>query len=311
MPPKAKQSTALELAKKDFAALQLIENSDASLPDIVHDFLAGQPLGVKHLQKGIVASGGGVAWKVQHGRGRPTMAEELDGVIIDVRRTRAWYKIPYEQSGGGSPPDCFSIDMVKGIGTFQGQDCATCPMNQWGSNVRGSGKGKACGERIRLFLLRKDNLLPMMIGVPPTSLDPVEQYLVGILDKGIFQYWRVMTRLTLEEADGPSGKYSWIQPELVGTLEDEVFAGVSGYRDGLRPIIDRSMEELARLGDVVPGEVTFRDEQTGLLMRMDPETGELTVIPEDADGNPIDIDDDGDAVDPAAPEVVEQAAPLI
>ena len=97
----------------------------------------------------------------------------------------------------------------------------------------------------------------------------------------------------MSETDSPTGKYSWIQPEILGLLDDEEFAGVSAYREGLRPIIDRSMEEFARLGDVITGEFAFRDEQTGLLMRMDPETGELTIIPEDSDGNPIDVDDDG------------------
>lgn len=303
MPPKAKTS-ALAIKPDEFNALAMIQSAERPLPEIVNDFLAGQPLQVKHLQKGIVASGGGVAWKIQAGRGRPTATEEIDGVIIDVRRTRAWYKVPYEQSGGGTAPDCFSIDMVKGIGTFQDQDCATCPMNQWGSSPRGSGKGKLCGERIRLFLLRQDSLLPMVIGVPPTSLDPVEQYLIGILDKGIFQYWRALTRLTLEEADGPSGKYSWIRSEMLGTLEDDTFNGISGYREGLRPIIDQSMEEFAKMGDQAQGDVVFRDEQTGAWYRMDSETGELIALPLDVDGNPIETDDEGDAVDPAPPEVV-------
>ena len=188
MSPKAKTTTALAVKPADFIALELVKQSDADLPALVYDFLGGQPLQVKHLQKAIVSSGGGVAWKVQNGRGRPTMAEEIDGVIIDLRRIRGWHKVPYDQSSGGTAPDCFSIDMVKDIGTFQGHDCLTCPMNQWGSSSRGSGNGKACGERIRLFLLRQDDLFPMIVNVPPTSLAPVEQYLVGLSDNLILPH---------------------------------------------------------------------------------------------------------------------------
>lgn len=278
-----KKSQETALAVSDFTALSMIKDSGGDLMETIHDFLAGGELRIQHLQRGVVPTGGNIMWMVKAGKGRPTAVETIEGVIIEAKRSRAWYKVPYEESGGGSPPDCISLDMRKGVALTEhgpGTDCATCPFNQWGSSSRkgGSGRGKACGERIWLFLLRQDHLLPMLINAPTTSLESIDQYLMSILDSGIMQYWRVMTKLTLEQGNNGAVDYAWIQAENMGPVSEELFAEIQGYRNTFRPIIQASMESLARRSDgadVIDGTATYVDPETGEILDVDPETGEM------------------------------------
>lgn len=63
--------------------------------------------------------------------------------------------------------------------------CAVCPMNQWGSDLKG-GRGKACSEKHYFFVLPVDpelaSLKPYRLIAPPTSLKDINtffSYLVG------------------------------------------------------------------------------------------------------------------------------------
>ena len=71
-------------------------------------------------------------------RSQPT--EQAIAVLQQDRR--AFWDIGYDESGGGSPPDCHSLDARIGYGWRRGmaegqhsqQGCKTCPLSQWGSN---------------------------------------------------------------------------------------------------------------------------------------------------------------------------------
>jgi len=64
-----------------------------------------------------------------------TKVETFKGVILDMNRTNAYWAIPYDESGGGSPPTCSSLNGVTvepGSEEVQSptNSCLDCPQNK-------------------------------------------------------------------------------------------------------------------------------------------------------------------------------------
>lgn len=106
-------------------------------------------------------------------------AGPMYAVVLDHRNFNRYYTKPYDPQNP-TPPDCFAIakdfDSMspynhEGVKDPQSNDCASCPMNQFGSGP--TGKGKACRNMVRLALARPDasaNDDPMTLEVPPSAL---------------------------------------------------------------------------------------------------------------------------------------------
>jgi len=111
--------------------------------------------------------------------------DELKGVIVFKHKARALW--PRESES--NIPACSSMDGVTGqlsdegreqLKIPNGQTCATCPFNQWGSGTDELGnptKGKACKEMRRIFLLIEGQGMPAMVTLPPTSIKEFDQYI--------------------------------------------------------------------------------------------------------------------------------------
>lgn len=76
------------------------------------------------------------------------LGDEINVVVVDFVSTNKFYSGPYNPSNP-SPPDCYAIGRVLGdmapeadSPSVQADDCATCPLNQFGSGL--NGKSKAC-----------------------------------------------------------------------------------------------------------------------------------------------------------------------
>ncbi|POB10115.1 hypothetical protein [Sulfobacillus sp. hq2] len=113
----------------------------------------------------------------------------MTGVILAVREAR-W--MPFiELDGKGNeierdpvPTQCQLVE--RGVGEWhtapldidgpvERRECASCPMNRWGTAANG-GKGKACREKRLLLVLRDGEALPVVVVAPPTSLLSVGQF---------------------------------------------------------------------------------------------------------------------------------------
>jgi len=60
--------------------------------------------------------------------------ETFTGIVVDIARTNAWWEEDFDTSGGGTPPDCFSMDGIvpsHDSENMQHDDCATCPQNKF------------------------------------------------------------------------------------------------------------------------------------------------------------------------------------
>ncbi|MGN1127070.1 MAG: hypothetical protein ACI4RI_06485 [Ruminococcus sp.] len=101
--------------------------------------------------------------------------DKITGVIAYHHPMNSRWEGNY--NGNNEPPVCYAMDGKKGINTQTGEiiDCATCPYNQFESN--GSTSGKACKNIHRLYIIQNDNPVPLLVALPPTSLNSFRNYL--------------------------------------------------------------------------------------------------------------------------------------
>ena len=145
-------------------------------------------------------------------------AKELVGVILYHHPVNVFWADSF--SGGGVAPDCSANDGKKGVDRETGviTDCASCPKNQFGS----AGRGKACKNIHRIYILRDGSPVPLILPLPPTSLTAMRNYIgKRIVARGLRSY-DVVTKITLKkEKNSENIAYSKAVFEQVGVLSDE------------------------------------------------------------------------------------------
>jgi len=153
-----------------------------------------------------IPSGGGVVWEITDDDGNTDTPKELLGVIIDHHPANGYWAEEY--SGKNQPPDCSSMDGVTGtpgvnINGVVYKNCATCPMNQFGSDPKG-GAGKACKNMHRVYLLREETVFPLLVTLPPTSLSAIKDYVRRLTNK-LKRLSGVVSKITLEKDKNEGG----------------------------------------------------------------------------------------------------------
>lgn len=101
--------------------------------------------------------------------------DTLTGVVIFHHTSRGYWP---SADTTGTPPECSSINGLEG--TLPRRDgefgtCATCRWNAFGSDKKG-GKGKACKETRRMFMILDGEDVPRMLSLPPGSLQSWKQF---------------------------------------------------------------------------------------------------------------------------------------
>lgn len=214
-----------ELAKID--ASTFLALADTSAVEALRENLAGQAITEFDLPQIKVPAGGGTAWEVPTLEG--TQHEKtIEGIIVLASSRRSYWQ---HADITGTPPDCQSRDMVRGVGN-PGGECAACQLNQFGSAER--GEGKACKETRALFVLRSDALLPCVLSVPPSSLGTLKKYMLSLANSGI-PHHQAVTRMTLSKQQNAAGiGYSAIDFTFAGRVGGDTQPKLIEYRDSLR-----------------------------------------------------------------------------
>lgn len=180
-----------------------------------------------------VPSGGGMAFELPGEGDEPEIAKSLVGVIVYHHPVNAWWREQY--SGENNPPDCSALDGKTGLERESGItfNCKTCPYNQWGSGE--GGRGKACKNLRRLYILRQDELFPLLFTLPPTSINNFQRYLSRrLIQKGL-KTRDVVTEVTLQKATSSTGiEYSQAQFKLAGVLPEEVRTKMQEYSEVIK-----------------------------------------------------------------------------
>lgn len=168
-----------------------------------------------------IPSGGGAAFEIPtEDEEAPEVATEIVGVILDHHPVNSRWNGAYD--GSDEPPVCSSYDGKKGIEAETGviTDCADCPYNTFGSAA--DGRGKACKNSHRLYILRQGNPVPLVLTLPPTSIKYARDYFAkSIVLKGL-RCFGVITKITLKkEKSADNIQYSRACFTLVGKLTAE------------------------------------------------------------------------------------------
>ena len=207
----------------------LDEEAKAELLDEMGDFSEESSLVYKTIK---VPSGGAPVFIISDGGEDEDSAKDIEGVIIFTHRLNGyWPNAMGAGPDGDKAPVCSSMDGVTGVNreTAEVRDCATCPYNQFGTS-RDGGKGKACKNMRRMYILRNQDPDLYMLSVPPTSVRDVNKQLTKILGKGI-PYTGILIGLKLQKATNAAGiNYSKVVLENRGILPAAVAVQVKAMR---------------------------------------------------------------------------------
>lgn len=190
----------------------------------------------------------------------------LEGIVILQRTVRSWWEASIEDSGGGSPPSCSSQDGIWGTGTPAGHPdltdasgqafgyemfdadgnavgrpsgqryaCEACPLARFGSSPKGGGQ--ACKQNRLLFLLTPESSLPLVLKVPPSSLKPIQSFMLRLSGKGIPYYGAVLSFGLVKRQNAAKIDYSEIVPSFVSKLSTEETARMKAVHESLKPVL--------------------------------------------------------------------------
>lgn len=171
----------------------------ANLSAIFAEELDGLSLNFERIK---VPSGGGLAFEAPGDNpDNPDAVKEIKAVILYHHPINSYYREKY--SGGNEAPDCCSLDGRNGIETETGivTNCKECPNNRFGTGENGS---KLCKQKRRLYLLRENEALPVILTLPTGSLADYSRYIMRLLSKGTKSN-AVVTKFTLKKAQNSGG----------------------------------------------------------------------------------------------------------
>lgn len=223
-----KKETAIELADTGYLVLQ----KDSNIVEIVEENLGSEGVSSYDLDRVKIPAGGATAFEVPTLEGEESV-KEIEGIIIFWKTARAYW--PEKFNGENNPPQCSSVDGEVGQGTPGGY-CSKCPLAQFGSAE--NGKGQACKQMRQLFIVRENDILPLVLTLPPTSIKSAKQYFMRLASKGI-KYTHAVTKITLEKAKSGEGiTYSKAAFALVKQLEPAVCTKIDAFVESIRPMLE-------------------------------------------------------------------------
>ena len=155
--------------------------------------------------------------------------KEIVGHIIYWHHANQYYAEEFGEGEQG-PPTCASPDGYKPVCggdemVVQNAECRTCPKNQYGTAKE--GRGKACQNTIRLYVLAEGEVIPCVIKASPASLSKKDSLMKWLTNApniaakagGGTKYQLIQVRFTLHTKDFETGfKASVIDLETVKVL---------------------------------------------------------------------------------------------
>ncbi len=181
---------------------------------IIRNNLKNQPMSLDLFDIVKSPSGGSTVFTIPTISGEET-EKSLTGIILDYTTPRAYWSTPDPVEG--TPPECFSSDSII---SHDGKACRSCPYNDFGSK-NGDSNAKACKESVVLFLLRPDNIMPLVVRVPVSSKRIFQRYMTRLIGKMI-PVSGVVTRISLEKKTNRAGQpYAEFNFEAIEQLTPE------------------------------------------------------------------------------------------
>lgn len=197
-------------------------------------------------------SGGALAYEVQGEEDDDVeYMKEIKGVIIFTHRMNAYWPGEYGNGDDSTKiPTCSSMDGKTGIVTETGEvcECERCPYNAYGSDTRG-GKGKACKNMRRIYLVMDGDPNLYLLTVPPTSIKDVNKQLAKIIAGGT-PYTGMVISFKLEKATNANGvAYSKVTVSKAGLLPPAIATQAKQMRSKVK---EQYASMAITLGDYAP-----------------------------------------------------------
>ena len=154
------------------------------------------------------------------------MAKAFEGHILLWHEANCYWSHAFGE-GDGSFPDCSSSDGIYPDGgeNRQAEACADCPMNEYGTDLKG-GRGKACQNMILLYIVLDGQRLPFILKAPPSSLGKKEsliRWLTNSINEGYAgKYQTIAVRFSLQKKQFEQYTASILQLETVRVLDPNV-----------------------------------------------------------------------------------------
>jgi hypothetical protein len=222
--------TALAAITSEYTALT------TNVMEIINENLKNQPLSQQLFDVIKAPSGGATVFTVP-GIAGEELQKELVGIILDYGTPRAYWDTPDPVEG--TPPNCYSRDSLV---SFKGEPCAKCAFNEFGSTQKNDSNAKACKEMIELYLLRPDNIMPLIVRVPVSSKRIFQKYMARLVSN-LIPVCGVVTKITLEKATSRAGQpYAKYIFEAVKEISQEETAQAKAFGQKFAEILSEAAD---------------------------------------------------------------------
>lgn len=186
-----------------------------------------------------IPSGGNLAFTVQGDEdGDEEYLKDIEGVIIFTHRMNGYWPNAFGSSTNPEDkmPDCSSMDGKTGVNLKTGEvcECEHCRYNQYGSDSNG-GKGKACKNMRRIYLMRSGDPNIYLLTVPPTSIKEVNKALTRIMASKGIPYTNLIVGFKLAKATNANGiAYATVAIDKRGVLPAAVAQTAKAMRQQIK-----------------------------------------------------------------------------
>lgn len=194
-----------------------------------------------------VPSGESNAWSVPTLMGNKPQ-EYIDAVILHMVKSRSYWPEPIG-SGPAVPPSCSSPDSIIGIGA-PGGPCRKCPLAEFGTAINAKGKpakGQACKQGRMMFILRPQDLIPVLLTIPPGSLKDTDKFFMRFTQQDLSPKLVVM-RFSLKPVQNSDGmKYNQVDITMQRPLNTEEMDRMLSIQDLWKPYFGTTTLEASDL----------------------------------------------------------------
>ena len=200
-----------------------------------------------------IPAGGGTMFEFPSSNpDEPDMVKDFSAVILYHHPMYVFYSSKF--NGSNNPPDCLSIDGITGVG-IPGGKCVNCPKNNFGSGENGS---KACKNKHQMYLLRENEIFPMILSLPTSSNREFSRYIKRLLSRGK-KSDSVVTKFSLKKAVNKTGiSYSQVQFSVARELEKTEIELIKNYSEQVKSYA-QSKANLQTV-DITTGEIIDSEE---------------------------------------------------
>ena len=200
-----------------------------------------------------IPAGGSTIFELPSGNpDEPDTVKEFSAIILYHHPMYIFYSSKY--SGSSNPPDCLSVDGITGIGN-PGGNCINCPKNKFGSGENGS---KACKNKHQIYLLRENEMFPLILSLPTSSNKEFSKYIKRLLSRGK-KSDSVVTKFSLKKAVNKTGiSYSQVQFSVARELDTKEVELIKNYSEQVKSYA-QSNDNFQKV-DITTGEIIDSEE---------------------------------------------------